>query len=199
MNEIFRYCIISLIFLFSLTSCLRTIYGIKNHKEPSRSQVNKYAMKWGVDTTINYLTLDSMQYINLLTNSPVDSLTLSFLKQPLQWQFYDSSGNLNCFVPNCNVGGFPNLKWNRAQFISEYPPTNSHCITEVSINLNELLESCKEPHGLLSFGKTNVVVYWSVFMGRQSKVMIKKLKEYLDKYPQEDRKIIYVNIDDLIL
>ena len=199
MHKIIRNCLVSLIFLFSLTSCLRTIYGIKNYETPSKDQMNKYAIKWGIDTTINYLTLDSIRYINLINNKSLDSLTLNNLKQPLQWQFYDSSDNLTCFVPNCNVGGFPNLKWNREQFISEYPPTNSDCNAERKISLNELFNSCREPHGLLSVDKTNVVVYWSVFMGRQSKVMIKKLNEYLDKYPRRDRKIIYVNIDDLIL
>lgn len=199
MYKLLRNCIVCLIFIFSLSSCLRTIYGIKNYPTPSKSKMDKYAVKWDIDTSFNYLILDSIRYVELLNNKALDSITLYNLRQPLQWQFYDSLDNLTCFVPNCNVGGFPNLKWNREQFISEYPPTNSHCISETTITLHELFNSCREPNPLLSTGKTNVVVYWSVFMGRQSKVMIKKLNNYLEKHPHENRKIIYVNIDDLFL
>jgi hypothetical protein len=122
--------------------------------------------------------------------------------QPLQLLYFNKSGELISYFINCNAGGFPNLKWNRNGMLDSFPPA-SQTTPDALFSFHDLLKFIKTPDGKkpnpkeFSHATYKTVVFWSVFMGRQSKRLIHQAEENYKLTNDKSAKLIFVNTDDL--
>jgi len=120
--------------------------------------------------------------------------------QPLQALYYDKTGQLKSFHINCNAGGFPNLKWNRFGTFDEFIPkqrTPLDSILPLQKHLDYLVPLNNKSTIELNDYDFVVLVHWSRFMGRQSKRLIKIVRENAAQNKTYKTKIIYINNDNI--
>jgi len=43
----------------------------------------------------------------------------------------------------------------------------------------------------------NIIVFWAIFMGRQSKLLINEMKTYKERFSNKKINLIFVNVDNL--
>ena len=43
----------------------------------------------------------------------------------------------------------------------------------------------------------NIILFWSVFMNRQSKILIKEIQNYQKRFPDKKMNVLYVNTDNV--
>lgn len=189
--------------VFGLTSCsgiFTGIYGMKKMEKVDEKTILHYSQKYKIplensyqlDTTyISYLaSLDTTQYKVQVKNH----------YQPLQALYYNKSGQLLSFQANCYAGGFPNLKWNRNETMTIFPPKQQapiDSIVPLEIQLKYLLPLSKTESISANDYDYIVVVYWSKFMGRQSKRLIRFTQRNSTLATDKRVKIIYANTDNI--
>ena len=122
--------------------------------------------------------------------------------QPLQAIYYDKIGQMCSFHINCYCGGFPNLKWNRNGNFDVFLPKQQAPIDSVFTLEKQL--SFVQPlahHDTLNIKSFDyvIVVYWTRYMGRQSKRLIELVQKNARLTNRERVKIIYVNSDNAFL
>ena len=195
--------ILTLASVLSLSSCSTLssgIYGIKKLKPVDENVILKYSEKYKIpiadsyelDTTYNAFlkTLDTTRFKEEQKNH----------YQPLQVLYYDKTGQLQSFQINCYTGGFPNLNWDRNEKLATFPPQQQAPLD--SILPLDTLAKYLEPFPQTDSLKTDsydytIIVFWSRFMGRQSKRLIRFVQENAKLGTDLSAKIIYVNNDNL--
>lgn len=202
----FRYlfrCVLCVMVLISYTSCksiLGDIYGVKDISRLDKEKVIDIIAKDGILSSNKNYYLDST-FVNYcqLRFSGNHQLLHDFL-QPMQALYFDRSGNLISWHLNCYAGGFPNLKWNRGNVFSTFPPKSQRPITD-SISLGTILQYLKK------FEKWNyskptqssqltIVVFWNYQVFKQSKRLIDLVEKNLKLNANKERpNLIFVNTD----
>jgi hypothetical protein len=118
--------------------------------------------------------------------------------QPLQALYYDKSGQLQSFQINCYAGGYPNLKWDRNEVMTTFPPKEQAPIDSI-LPLNIQLKYIQQLPDSKDISTEEydyiVFVHWNRFMGRQSKRLIQAVKANAKLAENQKVKIIYVNTD----
>lgn len=122
-------CFIILLFLYSCTTILTTMYGVKKQELHTTKEIQKIATSYGVNynelyflqkSYIDYFdSLGSIYGFNIRSCDTVQLVKNHF--QPLQILFFDKRSQLVAFHNNCFCGGFPNLKWNRNYVLDTIP------------------------------------------------------------------------------
>lgn len=192
--------LILLILIISLSSCdviYRTCYGIKKVKSYiDISTIKKFAKKNNIDT---FYTIKGA-YNNLYVEN---SRTSNDFFQPLQVRIYDSeSDSMIGIIVNCKVGGFPNLTWNRYGFFDSLPPKKIiryDSLTTFKSDKNYIRNVVLKDslnYSLTKQKKITVLVYFSYYMNKQSKRLIKLVRETYSK--NSNVKIEYINSDRLL-
>ena len=101
---------------------------------------------------------------------------------------------------NCYTGGFPNLRWDRDDIMTTFPPKQQAPIDSI-VPLETHLKYLKSLSKTEKFQTENfdyiVVVHWNRFMGRQSKRLIRFVQDNSILAIDTKMKIIYVNTDNL--
>ena len=121
-------------------------------------------------------------------------------QQPLQALYFNSEGKLISYHVNCDMGGFPNLKWNRNDTFNTFvPETQTTLDTLISLETFSRYmtpTTYSESFSHLNYDYT-VVVVWADYMGRQSKRLCDLIRENVN-LAQTDKKvkIVYVNVDN---
>lgn len=178
-----------IIFFISIISCdsiLRKTVGINDVNEYSDKELMQLSRKYSIDTPLYSLDKNYLNYVKSFS----DSLTIKNLLQPLQIIFF-SHNQVSAHLINCTVGGYPNLKWNRFRTFDSIPDVNSPIITQ-KLKYDNLIKHIN-PKPKFSSGENICVVFWSNFMGRQSKNLISYSKEI---NVQRNYQVIYVNNDN---
>lgn len=195
-----------LIFAFifcGLTSCnaiFTGLYGIKKLKTLDENTIVDYAKKYNIPLSDSYkmdtsyysflLSLDTAQYSEQIKNH----------YQPLQVLYYNKLGKLESFQLNCYTGGFPNLKWDRNEIMTIFPPKEQaplDSILPLSLHLNYLQQLPQTVKIETNNYDYVVIVHWNRFMGRQSKRLIRTVQENTALAKHKTVKILYVNTDNL--
>lgn len=52
-------------------------------------------------------------------------------------------------------------------------------------------------NSLFNDNDLNIIIYWAVFMGRQSEILITELLEYKNRYSDKSINLMFVNVDNL--
>lgn len=196
--------IFSLIFfgLISCSSIFTGIYGMKKTKAIDENTVAKFAKKYDVPAADSYeldtayfsylFSLDTAQFKQELKNH----------SQPLQALYYDNSGQLKSFQVNCYTGGFPNLRWDRDDIMTTFPPKQQAPIDSI-VPLETHLKYLKPLSETKTIQTDNydyiVIVHWNRFMGRQSKRLIRIVQDNSELVTDKKVKIIYANTDNLFV
>jgi hypothetical protein len=197
------FFILLVILLIELTGCsvvLSSFYGMKACKPRNTECIKKYAHKYKIPEQSLFL-LDT-SYLSFIDSVRLkEPLHAKNHFQPLQALYFDASGRMISLHNNCNAGGFPNLKWNRDKILESFVPSSQTELDSL-MNFQDQLDFLRTINGgtiILSDYDTasyNVVVYWNVFMGRQSKRLIRFVKENCELAEEDSVKLWFANDDD---
>jgi hypothetical protein len=201
------FSFVQLICILLIQSCspiFNGIYGFKKLKNLTEDEIIKTAVKFNIPLE-NCLVLDT-NYKSLLKS--FDTLTQAEAVknhyQPLQMLYFNKDKKLISFHANCYAGGFPNLKWNRSNSFSVFPPQTVapldslfgySMILKYTQNLKPSGQNLREP----MVNEYIVLVFWNRFLGRQSKRMISLLQENAALAKDKNLKIIYINNDNFFV
>ena len=192
-----------LAFVLGLTSCssiIQGLYGIKNPKELNDRKIIRYSEKYNIPLTDNY-ELDSA-YLTFLSSLDTANFKEQIKNhyQPLQVLYYDKTGQLESFQINCYAGGFPNLNWDRDGILTSFPPLEQSPVDSI-VPLDVQLKYLRPFPSTSVFSTQDydytVVVYWSRYMGRQSKRLVGFVNENLKLSKDKTVRVIYVNTDNI--
>ena len=201
-----------LVFTCLLTSCnavLTRMYGLRTRYEAVSDETRAdYTRDYGVPLD-EWYELDGTfaEYLIQHYLAGRDSAEQNLYRDavnnhvpPLQALYFDRSGRLVSYHVNCYAGGFPNLKWNHDDAFSSFPPASVSPL-DTLVSLQDLLPHVKTPARETPTCQSSpadytVVVMWPVFMGRQSKRLIKTVKKNLETAPDMLRaELLLVNND----
>jgi hypothetical protein len=203
MKSNFRIIVIALVIIISGQSCsplISGIYGIKKPKKVNNKTIIDYSVKFNIPLTGSYV-LDN-KYKDFLSKFDTAKFKEQIKNhfQPLQVLYYDNKGELKTFLINCYAGGFPNLKWNRNGTMKKFPP-KKQAPTDNIMPLDSLLnflKPLKTTKNIIDFEPAfTVVVFWNVFMNRQSKRLIRLVQKNINREADVKVRTIYVNNDNL--
>ena len=188
--------------LQSCSPLLLKTYGLKTIKPLTTKEIIRQGKQYKIPASDAY-ELDSTYYTfmkSLDTNRFNQVIKDHF--QPLQAIYYDKIGQMCSFHINCYCGGFPNLKWNRNGNFDVFLPKQQAPIDSVFTLEKQL--SFVQPlahHDTLNIKSFDyvIVVYWTRYMGRQSKRLIELVQKNARLTNRERVKIIYVNSDNAFL
>lgn len=173
---------------------------MKNSKKVDEKVILRYSKKYNIPLVDGY-ELDT-SYISFL--SSLDTTLYKSQRenhyQPLQALYYDKTGQLQSFQINCYAGGFPNLHWDRNGIFTTFPPEQQAPIDSI-MQFDTQLKFLRVLSQTKKFSADNydyiVIVYWSRFMGRQSKRLIRFVQDNSKLTTDKKVKIIYANTDNI--
>jgi hypothetical protein len=189
-----------------LPGCSRVVlklYGMKKIRAVEESKIIRVAEKYNIPLSDNF-ELDTSYFVNMLSglSDTVKVCLPPDLKnhsQPLQLMYYDRSGWLQSFHNNCYAGGFPNLKFDRGGTFTTFPPMQRAPVDSL-MPLGRQLKSLRPLKGALIPEVEQydyvVIVFWDIFMGRQSRRLLGFVRENCKLAADKKVKVIYVNIDN---
>lgn len=160
----------------------------------------KYSCKYNIPLTDSY-RLDSQysRYIFSFDTALYKEQQKNHY-QPLQALYYNSNGKPESFQINCYAGGFPNLNWNQYGTMQVFPPKQQAPLDSL-LPLDTLLKLIHPLRTTSSFSAYDydyiVIVCWSRFMGRQSKILVEQVQHNMTLAAGKKVKVIYVNNDQL--
>ena len=175
--------------------------GVKQPYDYDLEVITAYSSKFGIPESDSYL-LDTTYMHDILHSCKNDTLLRNNLMQPLQIRFYQRTDTLLSLQLNCTAGGFPNLKWNKRGQLDTIPPN-------FTVNIDTCLLFCKDvkyliptssdchPFDYYNNADYNIILFWSVFMNRQSKILIREIQDYQKRFSNKKLNILYVNTDKI--
>jgi len=196
-----RHVIFILSLILSLTSCTpiyMKMYGMKSPETITDEKIAEFSENYDIPLADSY-KLDT-SYVTFLYS--LDTVKYKYhiknYLQPLQALYYDKSGQLQSFQINCYAGGYPNLKWDRNEVMTTFPPKEQAPIDSI-LPLNIQLKYIQQLPDSKDISTEEydyiVFVHWNRFMGRQSKRLIQAVKANAKLAENQKVKIIYVNTD----
>lgn len=194
------YVILSAILLLSCSPSL-TKLGFQAPKALSNSEILKIAKeKFNIENGV-IMKIDRVKFDTLLNS--LENVQLSHdLYQPLQFRYYDSSGNLKVLFANCDVP-YKKVKrkyewyWNEYGTFDNYPPTdplNKEYLNH--FNIEEEIESyipLEAKEFKLDQNKPTIIVFWADEMDKHALELIGLVKHYFKM--AEPVNLLYVNTD----
>ncbi len=203
-----------LVFLTSCNSTFLLFYGVHNPEKVTKEEILFQAKKMKIDTNEVYVLIKGDKE-NKKNNSKenVDNYSISSgadlcvtnpvsyrHNQPLQVLYFNREGKLISFHNNCYAGGFPNLKWDKNHVFSSFPPKTQIPLDSI-FTLRKVLENVYDLNGIPANRKIGesdfyVVVFWNIFMKRQSRRLIEIVNDNI-KLAHSEYVIttLYVNDD----
>jgi hypothetical protein len=181
------------------------IYGIKQPKSSTQTveNIQRYSDKYKVPKENSFVIDTSYTtFIAQIDTTKKDLQRNHF--QPLQALYFNKTGRLVSYHVNCYAGGFPNLKWNRDGILEAFVP-KTQAPLDTLLTFSKQLEFIRTMDGKTLSAKQfdtfdyNVIVYWSIFMGRQSKHLIKEIKENCKFANDKKVRLMFVNIDNAFI
>lgn len=179
---------------------------MKASKEYTPTEIQKIAQGYNIENDELYILQNTyneyFDRIGIIYGYKSDicdtSQILKHHYQPLQVLFFDQTGKLVSFHNNCHTGGFPNLKWNRNSVFDSLP-AKPLVPLDTLLNLNSLIDFLLAADGsnldsqLFKNNEYTIAVFWTTFMGRQSKRLIRIIQE---KYTHEPNvEVLYIEAD----
>lgn len=196
MKKFFLLFSVALIF----SRCVNLIYGLHDTKALDKKEIVELSLKRKIPPADNF-ELDTMylMFLNKVDTFKYKNSERKNHYQPLQALYYNKAGGLDAFIINCYSRGFPNLKWNRKGILDTFVPKKQAPLDSI-LPLFEHLKYMKPLPGAqrFNFGQDDytVIVYWSYFMGRQSKRLNKAIQKNVQLAKGKKVRVMYVNTDN---
>lgn len=160
------------------------ILGFRNQKTLSKEKIVKLSKRFKVPVN-NLFMVEPSFYNEIVKNKNLSKKDKQNLEQPNQILVFDKDKNNVTNLIDCNIGGFPILKWNRFKGMDSIPIKQGFFYTTpVFLSKNELdhisIKVTDESH----FESTQNPSYfyyilWSRVLFRNSKKMIKQVNKNL--------------------
>jgi hypothetical protein len=156
------------------------MYGIKKYQKLPYKTVQKINTHWGILNSSFILSQIDSSQMNKRKEFISNSNLYKNLHQPNQIAFLNSKNDSISLIVNCDIGGFPNLKWK-----SLLDQDHSILLSQFRypIKAIDYLQTCLSYEVSDSILQTTIknpktiLVKYSFFMGRQSKRLIKYIKQ----------------------
>jgi hypothetical protein len=192
---------LSLFLLSSCSSILTAAMGVKEPKPLTQDELLKEAKRQDIPQQ-NIAQLDTLYlaYFKEKKN-PENEGSINNHLQPLQACYYDKKGQLVSFHINCYAGGFPNLKWNRDGNFDTFLPKQQAPIDSIlplQAHLNHLQTQGGKTVILNPDMDYYVLIHWNRFMGRQSKRLIREVKQNILLTNKLNIQVFFINSDNFI-
>lgn len=201
-HGVFRFIAFALVLiLFSGCSGIaRAMMGIKKSKPLTEKRIARLGKRYGIAADEAYqLDTAYLPYVLSLDTSKY-KLQIKNHYQPLQALYYEPSGRLVFFYPNCYAGGFPNLNWNRAGTFETFLPRQQapadslvplakHAGFINDLN-GEKIKLDTSPYDYI------ILVHWNRMMSRQSKRLIRYVRKNAKLAAGKKIKFVFVNNDN---
>ena len=189
------------LFLVGLNTGCTALYGLKNPVSRSPEEITRTAKRYGIPAKDSYHMDTSYRAMLRQWDTSQHRVAIKNHLQPLQALYYTADGTLETFHVNCYAGGFPNLRWNRAHAFDVFPPRQQAPLDSI-VPLATQLRYLQPMIGTTTTRplphERVIIVYWTQFMGRQSKRFIRLIQRNAALAPDPQKvKILYVNVDNL--
>ena len=188
--------------LMSCQPLFKALVGMKNPKYLTDEQIVSIGLKYGIPES-KMFKLDTAIYWKAWKGI-ADSVKQKDWYQPLQVKAFNSDGTSHFHLINCNIGGFPNIDWNRFATFDTYPLDIGKLNTaDTALTLKHELSMLIPVQGSKSTTSANgdeiVVVYWNRMMHKQSKSLIMTVQHYEAANDSLNIAVHFVNTDNLYL
>lgn len=196
------------LFCLLFSSCNRMMVGLIGlhpyDRNVTEKKVDRLAQRMRI-TPAEDLTLTrrySYRMEERRGHEPEDHWKAKF--QPLQLRWYSKGGRAQWIIPNCDVGGFPNLQWKRfglpdTLFVRQASRAYADSVWTVSDDLGFMVDrNTGAAAEYVEGSEGHLFVYWTYFMGRQSVRLARHVEKWRKK--QGDGVLVrYVNADSLMM
>lgn len=218
------FFLFALAIYFCVSSCqaiLKSAMGVKEMKPRKTEDLVRYSKKNKIPNELSYL-IDTTVFCSSLNTYKTafnNEDVLQDLVQPLQVRMFKNN-ELIFFHANCYTEGSLNLDWNKFNSFAIFPPTDSFNVVVSEKQFNSIFSSIRnfqeknnqnvvtlnssiEPTSPLFQQSTSlkneyiIMVYWSIFLNKQSKKLIKLIKNYARKHSDKDIGLVFVNVDNI--
>jgi hypothetical protein len=202
--------IIVLAFLPFFQTCVSTNkisyvekYGYIENVEATDKNIEEYARKWNIDSSELYI-LDVDGYKKEIWSYNEENKKLTHdLYQWHQLMIYDKDGSIISYQLNCRTK-VKNNDWqfDAAGTFDSFPPSDNTLVRfNKDLKLGQLSPYYINLSGVPLSDESaknysfTIVVYWSIYHGRQSENLINVVKDYQKANPEENIKYVFVNND----
>lgn len=178
-------------------------FGYLPEVDDSRDNAKQYAEKWGISEDQLYF-LDRKGYHKHIWKEGTNKELTHDLYQWHQMMIFDSKGELKSYQLNCRAPiKSKNWDWKTTGILESYPPQIDHSTMDFNKNvrLSDLSPYFidQENHALSTEDLSNyeavIVVYWTIYHGRQSENLIKAAKIYNSRFPEGKIKYVFLYND----
>lgn len=188
-----------LYFMSSCSTVFKSVYGLKDPKPLNKSELIKQADKLDIPESDLY-ELDKSYLKFIYSKNDLDDDDIKYRTQPLQVMYYDKTGKLLSHHVNCLATGFPKLNWNVDNNFEYFVPESQAPLNQ-SLPSKQLIKYFKPLNHNNDLNIQDyhylVIIFYNDFMRKQSKHLIKSVKDNLKlNETNESVKVIYVNNDN---
>ncbi len=208
-----KLIIFLILFGISSTSCLKIylrIYGIKTNKLVNERMLSSFLIKNAISDSL-ILELDSNKYAALIDLKTKDTLNYKHAKwwtqnhiQPIQVIYFDLYANksiaafFNCVA---ETRGISTMTWNKENELDFFPPRTYDKWSDSLFTSKEILNTvidlkAKKEFTLKNNKKYLVLLFYTLFIEKQSLNMIREVNYNLSKYGKDDYQLYYINMDN---
>lgn len=196
----------------SSTSCVK-IYlkamGVQKTRTVSKEVLTNYLQKRGINHEC-ILEVDSVKYAQLIEKKKIDTLykhaywwTQNHI-QPVQVIYFEKATQrpiaayFNCIA---EVRGLTSMTWNKEHELEFFPPKTYTNWVDTLFSQEELFKTFNDMNGKEFKYKDDgteylIVIFYSLFVQKQSDNLIKEVNEHLQKCLNNNYQIYYVNMDN---
>ncbi|MGM0579387.1 MAG: hypothetical protein ACQETL_01815 [Bacteroidota bacterium] len=176
-------------------------YGYVSDEVRNLETIKTYAEKWEIPDESLYV-IDYEDYVDIVRDFGENNKRLA--KDLSQWHMlmvFDSKDSLISYQINCNTKRKNNdWQWNYLNTFNQYPPRdNSVRKYHNELKFSDLIPVIKDTEGVpfenhieAKEGIT-IVVFWTIYHGRQSKNLIREVLDYDEKYKDKSVQLVFLN------
>lgn len=202
--HILSICIVLLIVSEGCNSFLaKTIFGLNGIVQMAAQKLPKKEKQYGIRHGASFLIKDSLYYHDFIKHNP-DPARSQIMLQPLQVWVFNTNGTPSIHFNNCSLpprGLRTNIQLNAYGNFDTFPVIDTPSIPlDSQLTYNNLASYFVAVDSLPHFNDSinyRIVVFWSHFMGRQSKRFIKDIEAYYTLYRHRNLVLEYVNVDNV--
>lgn len=176
-------------------------YGYISDEVRNLETVKTYANKWEIPDESLYI-IDFENYVDIVRGYVENNRRLA--KDLSQWHMlmvFDSNDSLLSYQINCNTKRKNNdWQWNYLGTFNQYPPQdNSVRKYHHEFKFTDLIPVIKDVKGnsienhIESKADITIVVFWTIYHGRQSKNLIREVLDYDEKFKDKSVELVFLN------
>ncbi|WKK76511.1 hypothetical protein QYS49_04100 [Marivirga salinae] len=176
-------------------------YGYVSDEVRNLETVKTYSEKWEVPDESLYI-IDFENYVGIVRGYIENNRRLA--KDLSQWHMlmvFDSNDSLISYQINCNTKRKNNdWQWNYLGTFNQYPPQdNSVKKYHHELKFSDLIPVIKDAEGNPyesnpeSKADITIVVFWTIYHGRQSENLIREVLDFDKKHKEKSVELVFLN------